>query len=310
MLIATACPNCKALFRLPENMAGQKVKCQKCQHIFVVPKAEDNAVAPAASVAKPPIDMELDPKPAPEPIPAPVATAVVAPPPALPDEETDDEPARPSKPPPIGKRRDDDRPTTRRERPAPAASGSSAGMIVLILLLLGGALFGCVGCVGGLGWWAYAVNDKPLAKGDKKDKGKIDDKGPGKEIKVDEDPPVKKPLTTTVVLGANGTFRSDGFMNGFDPKKVYTMQMKAGEWYQFDMMSRELDSYLIIYNDLNQEVARDDDSGGNLNARIMYRADRTGLHRIHATQWGGGRDGNYTLFVRRTNGQFVPPPPN
>ena len=64
MPIATTCPNCKALFRLADDMAGEKVKCQKCQNIFVVPESGDKTLAPGVSVAKPPVDMELDRRPA------------------------------------------------------------------------------------------------------------------------------------------------------------------------------------------------------------------------------------------------------
>jgi hypothetical protein len=289
-----------------------------------VPKAEDNAVAQAASVAKPPIDMELDPKPTPEPIPAPVATAVVAPPPALPDEETDDEPARPSKPPPIGKRRDE-RPTTRRERPAPAASGSSTGMIVLILLLLGGGLFGCVGCLGGLGWWAYAVNEKPrpVAKGDnkEKEKAKVDDKAPDQDVVVkkndDNQPPLKfPPGGINIVVPANGTYRDNNSLTQFDKvdfgnkrKKVYTVHMVEGQTYQIDLCSDAFDSYLYLYDNNNVLLAQDDDGGGFPDARIVFRAPRTGFYRIHASHFGAQNLGNYSLFVRRSvNGEIIHPP--
>src|SRR5258708_6345240 len=117
MSIATTCPNCKALFRLDNELAGKKVKCQKCQHLFVVPEPSDGTVTIAASVAtapKPAGDMELDPQPAPmaTAAPDPVPETVNTPPAWLSEPPTDDAEARdrPSgrKPPPVSKRSKDD----------------------------------------------------------------------------------------------------------------------------------------------------------------------------------------------------------
>src|SRR5437016_8900646 len=128
MPIATTCPNCKALFRLSDDMAGQKVKCQKCQHVFVVPKAGDNTLEPGVSVSKPPAPMELAPK-APQATAAPMVTAA----PPDPDEdvrsrvEADDEPARPSRrgaPPAPSDRELRERRPSRRERRSSSSSGS------------------------------------------------------------------------------------------------------------------------------------------------------------------------------------------
>ena len=50
MPISTTCPSCMALFRLPEELAGRTVKCQKCQNLFVVPTGDPQMVAKGASV--------------------------------------------------------------------------------------------------------------------------------------------------------------------------------------------------------------------------------------------------------------------
>lgn len=54
MSITTSCPSCKALFRLPENLAGQPVRCQKCEQIFTVPMLVTGVPAPPAPVAPEP----------------------------------------------------------------------------------------------------------------------------------------------------------------------------------------------------------------------------------------------------------------
>src|SRR5829696_7977524 len=54
MSMAIHCPNCKALFRLDEEMAGKKVRCQKCQQIFVVTRPELEVSEPAPEPEAPP----------------------------------------------------------------------------------------------------------------------------------------------------------------------------------------------------------------------------------------------------------------
>src|SRR5207253_9883860 len=50
MPISTTCPSCKAIFRLSEALAGKKVKCQKCQNLFVVPTSDGATMEPGARV--------------------------------------------------------------------------------------------------------------------------------------------------------------------------------------------------------------------------------------------------------------------
>jgi predicted Zn finger-like uncharacterized protein len=107
MAISTLCPNCKAVFRLPDNLAGRKVKCQKCQEQFTVPKAE------AGSEAVPTI-------PAPQPKASPDAPKPKLPPIQLSEAESkpakakkkfdDDAPEADSKPAKAKKKFDDDAP--------------------------------------------------------------------------------------------------------------------------------------------------------------------------------------------------------
>jgi predicted Zn finger-like uncharacterized protein len=60
MPITTTCPGCKALFRLPEELAGKQVRCQKCEQLFAVPLP----ITGTPSAVEPPVD---------EPILAPIA---------------------------------------------------------------------------------------------------------------------------------------------------------------------------------------------------------------------------------------------
>jgi len=67
-----------------------------------------------------------------------------------------------------------------------------------------------------------------------------------------------------------------------------------------DMVSpdpKALDPYLVLQDADRKTLAEDDDSGGNLNARITFRAPADGIYRLRATSFGAGR-GPFTLTVR------------
>src|SRR5262245_20421964 len=50
MPISTTCPSCSAIFRLPDELAGRKVKCQKCDQLFVVPQTDASTLSPGSMV--------------------------------------------------------------------------------------------------------------------------------------------------------------------------------------------------------------------------------------------------------------------
>jgi hypothetical protein len=79
--------------------------------------------------------------------------------------------------------------------------------------------------------------------------------------------------------------------------KVFSVKMKANQRYVIDMESAAFDAYLHLLDENLLNLAQDDDSGGNLNARIVYRAPSDGTYHILATSLGGG-EGDFTLRVR------------
>ena len=80
--------------------------------------------------------------------------------------------------------------------------------------------------------------------------------------------------------------------------KTFTFKMTKGRTYQIDMKSKDIDSYLRLENPAGDEVAKDDDSGDGLDARIIYKADATGDFKIIATTFGGNITGKFTLTAR------------
>jgi len=80
--------------------------------------------------------------------------------------------------------------------------------------------------------------------------------------------------------------------------KSYDYKMVEGKEYQFDMKSKNVDSYLRLENPEGNQVAFDDDGGGYPDARIIYRAPKTGDYTIVCTTFVNGTTGKFTLIVK------------
>ena len=65
------------------------------------------------------------------------------------------------------------------------------------------------------------------------------------------------------------------------------------------MISTSFDTYLFLEDSAGNVLIQDDDSGGNLNARILYEAPKEGEYRIIATTLFRAT-GEFTLTVRST----------
>jgi len=81
------------------------------------------------------------------------------------------------------------------------------------------------------------------------------------------------------------------------PCKIHTFKLLKEKTYIIDMESRDFDSYLRIEDTTGKQLAEDDDSGGNLNARIRFQPPQDSVYQIIATTFAGGA-GTYTLKVR------------
>lgn len=80
--------------------------------------------------------------------------------------------------------------------------------------------------------------------------------------------------------------------------KVYAVRLEAGRTYTIDMMSAEFDPFLRLENAEFVELASDDDSGGDLNARIDFTPRETGVYRVIATSFDNDGGGAFTLRIR------------
>jgi hypothetical protein len=88
----------------------------------------------------------------------------------------------------------------------------------------------------------------------------------------------------------------------------YDLVFDAGKTYVIDMKQTpgtKVDPYLKLFDPQGKKVAEDDDSGGNLDARIVYKAKVTGKHRILAEPLRPDTFGGYTLTVTAVDGDTV-----
>ena len=81
---------------------------------------------------------------------------------------------------------------------------------------------------------------------------------------------------------------------------TYQVRLQAGKLYVIDLISpdqKALDPYLYLTDQESSVLAEDHDSGGGLNARILYRASAEGVYHMRATSLNHGA-GEFTLTVR------------
>jgi hypothetical protein len=84
-----------------------------------------------------------------------------------------------------------------------------------------------------------------------------------------------------------------------NPCRVYLVVFKGGQNYRIDMVSKEIDSYLRLEDATGNELAKDDDGGGLVNARINFTCRMDGAYRVICTTFAGGT-GPFTLTIQET----------
>jgi hypothetical protein len=81
--------------------------------------------------------------------------------------------------------------------------------------------------------------------------------------------------------------------------KVYLVKLEKDKTYQLDMISDQFDAYLYLEDAKMNLLAEDDDSGGDLNAQILFKAPADGTYRVICTSFGGAGTGNFTLIIEQ-----------
>ncbi len=131
-------------------------------------------------------------------------------------------------------------------------------------------------------------------KEEKKDGKKEDTKGPAKDVVV------KAELTNADL---KDKMQTQSYC------KTYTYKMTEGRTYQIDMKSTDVDSFLRLEDAAGTQVAFDDDGGGFPDARIIYKAAKTGDFTIVCTTFDQNSTGKFTLTVKDLDGRQPDPLP-
>src|SRR5436309_3118086 len=79
--------------------------------------------------------------------------------------------------------------------------------------------------------------------------------------------------------------------------KIYKLPMKAGTNWEINLKSNDFDAYLRLEDSSKKQLAEDDDSGGNLDAKIVFTAPKDDTYRIIATTFADNKTGKFTLTV-------------
>jgi hypothetical protein len=117
------------------------------------------------------------------------------------------------------------------------------------------------------------------------------------------------PGGTTLTVGVRGTISLGQTISGTlvstDPRLVdrsvyhaYLFSGRAGQRITLEVMSEDFDAYAIIQDASGTKLTEDDDSGGNLNARLSYTLPYTGTYRLVANAYREGSYGRYRIAVR------------
>ncbi|WP_046653502.1 PPC domain-containing protein [Brevundimonas diminuta] len=90
----------------------------------------------------------------------------------------------------------------------------------------------------------------------------------------------------------------------------YRVNLRAGQRLEAQMTSDDFDAYLEVYAEgsLRQSLASDDDSAGDLNARLRFTAPEAGVYIVRARTFSGIETGDYQLSLKKRAAPRMPRP--
>lgn len=301
MSLTFQCSNCDSLIKIPENLAGKKVRCGRCQAVVMTPPPLvadliDDEEIPATSITS---------------RPSPVAHSGAH---SGADSGARSRQALPGERP------------RRRSRPEPA-SNSNLGL--WIGLGVGGVLVLLVGVVvAAVLVHHHSAVDPPVAQNNfpahdhavdpamkielKKEK-RVEPRVEPRDFWDDPNPnPPPKKVNPPAAIPANavrielkaGAADVQGMLNNFDPRvpdrnmihKPYVVTLQANKTYTIDMIGPGFDPYLYLFSPAGQLIDEDDDGGDGLDSQIRFTARETGPYKIYAAALFGS--GAFQLKIR------------
>jgi len=109
--------------------------------------------------------------------------------------------------------------------------------------------------------------------------------------------PVQRNLAMNDV-GTGRLSRTDARLRDSSVYQAWRFEAQAGQIVQIDVMSTAFDAYAMLQNSADSVLARDDDSGGGTNARIIYTIPTSGVYWVIANSYQKGHYGPYTVRLR------------
>ena len=88
---------------------------------------------------------------------------------------------------------------------------------------------------------------------------------------------------------------SDARLRDSSVYQAWRFDATAGQIVQIDVTSTDFDAYAILASPTDSQLARDDDSGGGTNARIIFTIPATGTYQVYANSYRRGQYGRYTV---------------
>ncbi len=98
-----------------------------------------------------------------------------------------------------------------------------------------------------------------------------------------------------------GRLTGDGSLDNARPGRLaerYPVRLRAGQTYTVELHSVDFDAYLRIEDAAGVTLAEDDDSGEDLDARIVFRPVVSGVYTVVVTTFSPAERGWYVLNVR------------
>lgn len=104
---------------------------------------------------------------------------------------------------------------------------------------------------------------------------------------------ITNPATEAVVISTEGSFEGG--------ESTYTFEAEEGVIYGIYLVSNEFDTVARLYDAAGNEIASDDDSGGELNSLLIMEAPSTGTYTVGVDSYNDQAIGAYELSITNTS---------
>lgn len=127
----------------------------------------------------------------------------------------------------------------------------------------------------------------------------------GYRLSLEQGPPAPEARSIAIGEEVSGRLGEDSAQSDSGaPADLYRFTGRAGQRVAISMKSDDFDSYLELFDANHNSLATDDDSGGELNARLTFVLPEDGDYLIEARGFSDA-EGRYDLKVE----EVAPPPP-